>query len=504
MIRYKPGDALPLSLVSTTRETERAASGILPSHELMKRAGLAVAQLARAISPHAQTIWIACGPGNNGGDGLEAARVLRRSGIEAVVTLAGDPAKRPADAGQSLCEAMREGVRISDSPPTVLTDEDICIDALLGIGAKHAPKGVIADWLRVMKASPAAILAVDVPTGLDADTGYLHQGQSSLTTASGGLHGLVQSRHHTLALLTLKPGLFMGCGRDAAGTIWFDDLGISDAYRPRVDARLNPEPAYRDRPHHSHKGSFGMVAVLGGESIQHRGQGMTGAALLAARAALCGGAGRVFVGLLDDAPMTVDTNLPELMFRATTAIPWGESTTVCGCGGGERIRPWLPILFRDVQRLVLDADALNALAHDPSLQTMLAQRASRRDCATVITPHPLEAARLLGCDVNEIQRDRLRAAWQLGERLGCTVVLKGSGTVIAKPDRPPTINPTGNGRLATAGTGDVLAGLIGARLSGGLSEYDAACQAVYQHGMVADRWARLEPLTAMALAQAMS
>jgi len=470
----------------------------------MERAGLAVAQLARAISPHAKTIWIACGPGNNGGDGLEAARVLRRSGIEAVVTLAGDPAKRPADAAQSLCEALREGVRISASPPASLTDQDVCIDALLGIGAKHAPIGVIADWLRVMQASPAAILAVDVPSGLDADTGVMHQDRSTLVTANGGIHGLVEPRRHTLALLTLKPGLFMAQGRDAAGTIWFDDLGVSEASRPCVDARLNPEPAHRGRPHDSHKGSFGIVAVLGGENIQYRGQGMTGAALLAARAALCGGAGRVLVGLLDDAPMTVDTNLPELMFREATAIPWGESTTVCGCGGGERVRPWLPIVLRDVPRLVLDADALNALANDPSLQTMLAKRASRRDCATVITPHPLEAARLLGCHVNEIQRNRVNAACQLGDRLGCTVVLKGSGTVIARPDRPPTINPTGNGRLATAGTGDVLAGLIGARLSGGLSEYDAACQAVYQHGMVADRWAALEPLTAMALAQALS
>jgi hydroxyethylthiazole kinase-like uncharacterized protein yjeF len=213
------------------------------------------------------------------------------------------------------------------------------------------------------------------------------------------------------------------------------------------------------RRHAQHKGSFGDVAVVGGAP------GMTGAALLAARAALAAGAGRVFVNLLDGGSVAYDALRPELMFRpdwTAGAAPstLAGSTVVCGCGGGEAVREVLPRLLGRAMRLVLDADALNAIATDPALQTLLI---ARQDAgrSTVLTPHPLEASRLLDQPTSAVQADRLAAAEQLTQRFGCVVLLKGSGTVVAAPGHPSSINPTGNASLATAGTGDVLSGWLG-------------------------------------------
>jgi len=160
-------------------------------------------------------------------------------------------------------------------------------------------------------------------------------------------------------------------------------------------------------------------------------------------------------------------------------------TLVAGCGGGQAIREFLPQMLREARQLVLDADALNRTAEDPVLQQLVAQRPSG---STVMTPHPLEAARLLGCGSAHIQADRLAAAQALAQRFQCVVVLKGSGSIIATPGHIPHLNPTGNARLASAGTGDVLAGLIGARLASGQTALHAACDSVYQHGLAADHW----------------
>jgi hydroxyethylthiazole kinase-like uncharacterized protein yjeF len=183
---------------------------------------------------------------------------------------------------------------------------------------------------------------------------------------------------------------------------------------------------------------------------------------------------------------------------------------VCGCGGGQAVQAHLPALLADATRAVFDADALNAIAADPSLQTLLAARQSH-GCATVLTPHPLEAARLLQCSTHDVQSDRRRAAQQLADRLGCVVVLKGSGSVIAAPGQLALINHSGNALLASPGTGDVLAGMIGALLAAGLPARTAAARAVFMHGRLADRWAEIsatsgtpEALTASALARCAS
>jgi hydroxyethylthiazole kinase-like uncharacterized protein yjeF len=255
--------------------------------------------------------------------------------------------------------------------------------------------------------------------------------------------------------------------------------------------------------HASHKGSHGDVAVVGGEGMAAHGMGMTGAAILAATAALHAGAGRVMLSLLSG--QTSDHAPPDLMQREFKQLALEKLHVVCGCGGGSAVQEVLPEVLRRSAQLVLDADGLNAVAQDPHLQNALRQRANLQTTSlpTVITPHPLEAARLLGCNTAQVQNDRLKAAQELAERFQCSVVLKGSGSVIAANGQTPRINITGNGLLAIGGTGDVLAGLVGARMAQGLSAFDAACAAVAQHGQVADDWPTGEALTASRLAQSL-
>ncbi|RIX85159.1 NAD(P)H-hydrate dehydratase [Acidovorax cavernicola] len=483
MHRITSASAADLFDIAATRRIEQTAASALPPHTLMQRAGLAAARLAMALTPHARTIWVACGPGNNGGDGFEAAAQLRHRGFFPVVTFLGDESRLPQDAKASLQRARDAGVTFTSEPPSTF---ELAVDALLGIGSTRPPSGAMAEWLVRMHAGAQPVLALDVPSGLDADTGTLASDPDRVPA----------STRTTLTLLTLKPGLFTAQGRDAAGTVWFDDLGCSTFIQESATARLAGPPDHAPRTHASHKGSYGDVAVIGGAS------GMTGAALLAGSAALHSGAGRVFVGLLDPVAMSVDTSQPELMLRDAHALDLSGMTAVCGCGGGDAVRELLPRALSTAAALVLDADALNAIAADPSLQAQLMAR-GRTGAPTVLTPHPLEAARLLGDTTGGVQANRLAAARALALRFGAVTVLKGSGTVIADAtDAPPVINPTGNARLATAGTGDVLAGMIGAALARRRPAFEAACEAAWQHGHIADTWpADAAPLTAGALAR---
>ncbi len=497
MHRIRPDQPHPLHDTAATRRIEQAAAARLPPHTLMQRAGLAVARLARALAPHARTIWIACGPGNNGGDGLEAAMHLRQLGLPVTVTWLGVPESAPEDALQSWQRAQGAGVQFASEAPAGLGPHDLCIDALLGLGlapgGSRPPSQRLLALLQQLRGSPAPVLAVDLPTGLQGDTGQYAPGFAPPANPT------FASPRHTLSLLTLKPGLFTGSGRDAAGTVWLDSLGCSAPDEPSC-AWLAAPPAPPERTHASHKGSYGDVAMVGGEGMRARGMGMTGAALLAASAALHGGAGRVLVALLDGASRELDVQQPELMFRHVDALQLEQLTVVCGCGGGEAVRAVLPRVLALAPRLVLDADALNAIATDATLAQALADRAPKAQ-ATVLTPHPLEAARLLGTDTASVQAHRLAEAQQLAQRFGCIAVLKGSGSVIAAPGQPPCINPTGNALLATAGTGDVLAGLIGARWAAGLAPWNAAAEAVHAHGRAADVWPAGQALTAGALAR---
>jgi len=466
---------LPLFDVARTRDIESRALAGLPAHALMQRAGEAVARLALALAPHARTVRVVAGPGNNGGDGLDAAIRLQQAGKQVEVVLPGEP--QADDARDALARARDAGVPILDGARTPLGNHDLAIDALLGIGARRAAEGAVRASIEALNALPCPVLAIDLPSGLSADTGQ------PLGAAVGAMH--------TLSLLTLKPGLFTAAGRDHAGTVWFDDLGV-DTVADEPVARLGgalASPATQRR-HAQHKGSFGDVAVIGGA------QGMTGAAVLASRAALAAGAGRVFVEMLDPVAPALDPGRPELMVRPgwshrVDRETLAGSTVVCGCGGGDAVRAVLPALLGSCVRLVLDADALNAIAADAALQQQLAARCTRHQ-ATVLTPHPLEAARLLGCGVAEVQADRLAAGQRLADQSGCVVVLKGSGSVIASAGRTPRINASGNASLATAGTGDVLAGWLGAewaqRRESDPQEgaWQAAVHAVWWHGAAAE------------------
>ena len=474
-LRITPaGPARPLHGADATRLAETLALAQEKPGALMARAGLAVAQVAMAMAPHARVVHVFAGPGNNGGDGLVAARHLHAAGKQVLVTMLGDPARLPNDAAVAYRDAAAAGVPLRQwsGPADALAPRcDLVIDALLGLGAARALTGAMADAVTVINQCGAPVLAVDIPSGLNPDTG-------------AALGGPMVRAHSTLSLLTLKPGCFTAEGRDHAGQVWLDGLGVAAG---EASARLSGTPPAAARVHASHKGHHGDVAVVGGA------RGMVGAAWLAARAALAAGAGRVFVSLLDEQAAPVDLHRPELMSRPHwwRSVPevLRQTTVVCGCGAGDSLFVALPPMLAHAARLVLDADALNAIAGDSALLTSLRARAARgRD--TVLTPHPLEAARLLGCSVSQVQQDRIGAAVLLAERCRATVVLKGSGSVIATPGALPCINPTGNDALATAGTGDVLAGWIGGlwAQAGAPGAHEVAAAAVYPHGCAADRF----------------
>ena len=467
-----------------------------------------MARLALAVAPHARVIWIAAGPGNNGGDGWEAAFHLRAAGKHVRVSEVRASSDLPTDAADARQRALTVGVQVFEHTlPLAACDLevfDLAIDALLGLGSSRAPQGVLAECIAALNQCRCPVLAVDLPSGLCANTGRLW-GETAVRAT------------HTLSLLTLKPGLFTAQGRDHTGQVYFANLGQpgqepADANLVGLDS-LRAPPAHQNAQHSAHKGSRGDTLVVGGAS------GMAGAAHLAARAALAAGSGRVYVSMQDGGKSAWDPERPELMQRPAT---WPDSpqtlarcTVLAGCGGGDAIAAQLPRLLSSAPRLVLDADALNAIAQDPMLMRLLQNRA-HKPCATVLTPHPLEAARLLSCQVADVQASRLAAATQLADQTGALVVLKGSGTVVAAPTSmqvKPWINSTGNAALATAGTGDVLAGwLAGSWAARRNDSYPAlndkalalrtSLASVYLHGLAADR-AGVQPLRAANLIEAM-
>lgn len=470
-------EALPVFCSQASRSLESQATLVFGSGVLMRRAGEAVARLALASYPHARIFWIACGPGNNGGDGLEAALVLRQFGKQVHVSHLGLHAKSSLDTQAAYARVQSADVTLTNHPAALF---DAVIDALFGLGVARAEPSPYDTWIHRINASGKPVLSIDSPSGLNSDT--------------GAANPVCVRAETTLSLLTLKPGLLMGEGRDVCGTLWLHRLGV-DEPGGQSQAVLNTPRSQAYRPHASHKGSFGDVGIVGGAC------GMVGAPILAATAALHGGAGRVYVSLLQDRADVAQTGLPsELMMRHWSDLPLEAMTIVAGCGAGTAVGSCLPDLLKRAKQLVLDADALNHLAATPALIPLLN---NRPEGSTVLTPHPLEAARLLGTSTAAIQSDRLGAARLLCNRFQCTAVLKGSGTVIADARHGLRLNTTGNARLATAGTGDVLAGLIGAHWSTpGAQAFQAACSAVYQHGHIADHWPHESTLTAQALALA--
>lgn len=455
---------------ATLRRLEARHAG----EPLMERAGLAAAELAvRLCGERNDPLLVLAGPGNNGGDALVLARLLRERFFDVRVVFGGEPDRLPADAAQACARFLAAGGTLLNDIPDI-PRWALIVDGLFGIGLKRAPAGRHADWIvaanRLVGRDACPLLALDNPSGLDADTGV------ALTPC------IVAS--HTISFISGKPGLLTADGPDHAGEIHVATLDVAPDDRLPADGRIITPAAFADwlkpRRRNSHKGSFGSVGVLGG------GRGMAGAALLAARAALKLGAGRVYLGLLDPDAPTLDPLQPELMIRRADQLFQADlQALVCGPGLG---RSGDADLFVDKALkaplpLVLDADALNILAVDSRLEGNLVNRVA----PALLTPHPAEAARLLGVSTVDVQRDRISAASELAGRYACGVALKGCGTVIAQADGRWAINTTGNPGMATAGMGDVLSGLTGALLAQGWPAEAALDCAVHLHGAAADR-----------------
>jgi hydroxyethylthiazole kinase-like uncharacterized protein yjeF len=468
-------DMNSLYCVAQIRAIEQAVARTLPAGALMQRAGRVGADCALALLAHPRArVLLLVGPGNNGGDALEMAAHLVDAGMQVSLWMADDAGTPSAERSAALAKAEASTARPIADADIGSTNWDLIVDGLFGIGLQRPLAGRLREIALLANGCSAqqacALLALDVPSGLDADTG-----------AIVGADGVAIHATHTLTFIGDKIGLHTCDGRDCAGLVQVASLDIDPSHFPPAAAHLNSLDHFgahlRARRHNTHKGSFGNVAVLGGA------QGMTGAPILAARSALFGGAGRVYIAFPDAAP-AFDSAQPELMCRQADDFDVDGAVLVIGPGLGDGAsgRRLLARAIGSSSPLLIDADGLNLLAADASLQALLAQRSA----AIVLTPHPLEAARLLGIPARQVQSDRIAAAGKLARQHGAVVVLKGSGSVIAAPDGRIVLNATGSAALATAGTGDVLSGLCGALLAQGWPAWEAALGAVWLHGKAAD------------------
>ncbi|MDC8756730.1 NAD(P)H-hydrate dehydratase [Janthinobacterium fluminis] len=465
----------PLYSIAEIRATEQSAARQLPPGALMQRAGQAAANAALDLLPFTPAqckVLLLAGPGNNGGDALDMAAHLAHAGMRVSVWLLPDSGAPSAQRQDALQRARASAATFVEPSAAAIAGGvwTLVVDGLFGIGLQRPLGGAIRAAVEQINALDCRVLALDVPSGLNADTG-----------AVVGPDGVAVRATHTVTFIGDKPGLHTGDGRDHAGAVQVARLDIDASHFAPARAHLSGVGHFarhaRPRRQNSHKGSHGSVVVIGGA------HGMAGAPVLAARSALFAGAGRVYVAFPEEAP-AYDSGHPELMFRLAADVDFDAAVLVAGPGLGasHRARDFLQRAIDSGSALVLDADALNLMAAEPELQTALALRGT----GAVLTPHPLEAARLLGVSVAEVQADRLAAARLLAAQMQVTVALKGSGTVLASASGDVVVNTTGNPALATAGTGDVLAGLCGALLAQGWPQWEAAQAAVWLHGMAAD------------------
>ena len=451
----------------------RAIEARMAGQPLMERAGLAAAGVARdMLAGRRSRVLVLAGPGNNGGDAFVAARHLASWFFDVVVCAREGADRLSPEAATALAAWRACGGTIA---PDWTADRDfgLIVDGLFGIGLRRAIDNGYARWIDQANASRIPVLALDVPSGVDADTGVA---QASVVRASA-----------TATFIALKPGLLTLDGPDHCGAISVHPLDADPGeMAPSAGRRIDwtalsaevPEVLRRAR-HNVHKGTFGTLGVVGGSA------GLTGAALLAARAALFLGAGKVFVGFAATAPPAVDWQHLELMLRgADDVLERAVDALVIGpgLGSGDRARALLDTALRLATPLVIDADALGLIAADAALAAAVAKRTA----PTALTPHPGEAARLAGVSTAAIQSDRLQAALALAHRLHAAVVLKGAGSVLAFADGRWAINSSGNPGLASGGTGDVLAGMLGAMLAQGVGLDTALPLAVCLHGAAAD------------------
>lgn len=431
----------PIYLTEDIRRVERGAG--VAEQQLMERAGAAAADAAmRIASDTTKDVLVLAGPGNNGGDARIVARLLKEKFFR--VEIASQMDQIPA------------------------RPWGLVIDGLFGIGLARDIAGEFAALVDHANRQRCPVLALDIPSGLHSDTGRV-LGHAVRAT-------------HTVTFIALKPGLLTLDGPDHCGALEVADLAIDvQKIAPPSAWVADPaafKPLLMPRPRNFHKGMAGSLAIMGGAA------GMTGAALLAGRAALKMGAGRVYVGLLSE-EVSVDFANPELMLRHPDDVLGLDLDAIVagpGIGQGERAETLVGAALASDLPCVLDADALNLIAESEDLRHACA----RRSAETIVTPHPAEAARLLALKTADVQADRVRAAKILASNLNAHVVLKGAGSILVARDGHWFVNTSGNAGMASAGMGDVLAGILGALLAQRYSGESALVLGVHLHGAAAD------------------
>lgn len=447
----------------------------IAGYELMCRAGRAVVDVAGEYFPGARRWLIMCGPGNNGGDGYVAARLAANAGIDITVCSMVDPRQLKGDAARAYSDWQAQGGEVLLWPMPENGSYDLALDALLGTGIDRAVGGEYRIAIAYLNQLDCPRLAIDIPSGLNADTGRPM--------------GCAVRARNTVTFVGRKRGMYTADGPDYCGVISFDDLAIPEEATLKSASGsgtlLTPDfftGILKPRPRNSHKGNFGHILAVGGI------RGMSGAIRLCGEAALRSGAGRVTLATDPFHAGFVNLGRPELMVRSIEGEAALQSVLnndfVVAVGPGLGATDWSSSLLRacldSAAPLVVDADGLNLLVQQ------LQQGPVSRD-RWILTPHPAEAARLLACEVEEIQRDRVQSAIAIAQSLGACVVLKGCGTVVADTSGEYAICPAGNPGMATAGSGDVLTGVIAALLGQGLSCYDAARAGVLAHADAGDR-----------------
>lgn len=482
--------ALPREIYTSAqvRQLEAAAiSAGTPGYALMQRAGAAAFALLRERWPLARALTVVAGPGNNGGDGLVLARLAHQSGLDVEVLLVAEARALYGEAREALNDLLGTGLQPRPFDAAALRRADVIVDALLGIGVRAPMRENMREVIDSINAAGRRVLALDLPSGLDPDTGH-------------ALPAVCASA--TISFLALKQGLFLGEGPEHTGEVIFDGLQVARAALEPSLRRLTYESLAElmpPRPRQSHKGLFGRVLVVGG------GRGMPGAVRLAAEAALRVGAGLVTVASRPEHLVAVTASRPELMFHAIEnpedIAPAMVAADVIAVGPGMGQNEWARGVLdavlanrRPGQRLVADADALNLIA---------AAGDTHRLDDWVLTPHPGEAGRLLGISASEVQQDRLAVLRGLCARYGGVVVLKGAGTLIGTAGEVPRLCDHGNPGMAAPGMGDVLTGAVAGFLAQSTRTFEATAAAVYAHAVAGDRCARagLRGILALDVAQ---
>lgn len=464
--------ALPEKLYSAVQVKEFDQIAIeefkIPGIELMSRAGLAAFEVIRQTWPLAKKFAVICGQGNNGGDGFVLAKLLYNDDFQVEVYSVGKPnAKLSPTAELARTEFLTTGLKIHALPER-LEHVDVIVDAVLGTGLRAPLKPEWTQAIALINRTEKPVLAIDLPSGIDGDSGAI---------VEAAVHANV-----TICYIGLKYALLTGPALNYAGEVVFNDLGVPQEIfqrRPYQGLIIDLTQALRPlkpRPKASHKGNFGHVLIIGAGK-----PGYSGAVCLAGLASLHGGAG-LTSGLVHPESLPLMTRAPiEMMCHASVESEselWNKATTIV-IGPGLTQNEWAQKQFKQAcslkKPMVVDADALHLLAKTPI-----------KNDNWVLTPHPGEAATLLGLSTQAIESDRVDAAMNIQEKYGGVVVLKGAGTIVAAKDKPFYLCTQGNPGMSTGGMGDVLSGLIASLIAQGLSLLDAAKLGVVIHAQAAD------------------